>query len=314
MRKITILFLLLMIISGISYAISFNRIIYPIKIKDASGAILTQKQPPLRIISADPAVTEVLFALNLKDKIVGVTDDCNRPEEARKIEKIGHDKLNIEKIIKLQPDLILVRLDRHGQDIEKLRKLTIPPITEEALPLSMEVFAVSPSNLSEIIEMISTIGTVTNKEHSAYSLIQRMKRRIEWVTARAMKEKRMKAIYLLKKRPIVVAGQDSWQHDMLVAAGFTDVAPRSDASSKMNRKDIEKADPDIIITSTDVARNPKDIYNNRNFRKTSAGKNKRVICVDAEMMSRPGPRIVQVLDDIAISAYGWERKVEQTEE
>ena len=310
-RKLSVLLIVLLMASGIASAISFNRIIYPIKTKDASGDILEQKQPPARIISIDPAVTEILFNLNLKDRIVGLTENCNYPEDAKNVAKIGKDSVDINKVVELKPDLIFVNLEAQKHDMERMRRTMLPPASEEAQPASIQVFAVDPHSLKDIYNAISVIGTVTNKEHSAYSLLQKMKRRVDWVEARAKKEKKLKALVLVKKRPLTFAGEDTYLYDLSRIAGFINVAPRGDIYPKMRREEIEKANPDIIITSLDVARDPKNIYNDRNFRKTSAGKNKKVVCMDSEIFSRPGPRVTQVLEEMATFAYGWGREIEQ---
>ena len=310
-RKLSVLLIVLLIASGIASATSFNRIIYPIKTKDASGDILEQKQPPARIISVDPAITEILFNLNLKDKIVGITENCDYPEDAKNIAKVGKDRIDINKVVALKPDLVLVNFEAQRNDMERMRRTMLPPASDEAQPAPIQVFAVDPHSLQDIYNTIAVIGTVTNKEHSAYSLLQKMKRRVEWVEARAKKEKKLKALVLVKKRPLTFAGEDTYLSDLSRIAGFINVAPRGDLYPKMRREAIEKADPDIIITSLDVARDPKNIYNDRNFRKTSAGKNKKVICIDSEIFSRPGPRVTQVLDEMAPFAYGWGREIEQ---
>jgi len=324
MKKYFFLLLAIFVMAGATDAISFNRIIYPIKTKDTSDYVLMQYQAPQRIVSASPAVTEILFALNLQDRIVGVTENCDWPEEAlpagrqaKKIEKVGRDKLNKDKVLKLQPDLVIVPLEGYRSELEGLRKIkfTVSSSTETN-DVTLEVFAVDPKNLSDVFQTISVIGTITNREHAAYSILQRMKRRIDWVTARAMKEKRMKAVVLVSKRPITVAGEGIL-YDLTRAAGFVSVLSRGQ-NTKMKREEIAKANPDIIITNTDVARNPKDIYNNRNFRKTNAGKNKKAVCVDKNLL-RPGPRIPEALEQIAEQAYGWPprgegREIEQIKE
>ena len=313
-RKLSVLLIVLLMASDIASAISFNRIIYPIKTKDASGDILEQMQPPARIISIDPAVTEILFNLNLKDKIVGITENCNYPDDAKNITKVGKDSVDINKVVALKPDLVLVNYESQKNDMERMRRTMLPPASPEAQPAPIQVFAVDPHSLQDIYDSISVIGTVTNKEHSAYSLLQKMKRRVDWVEARAKKEKKIKALVLLKKRPLTFAGQGSYLYDLSEKAGFDNAAPRGGIYVKMKRGDIEKADPDIIITSLDVARDPKNIYNDRNFRRTSAGKNKKVICINEEMFSRPGPRVTQVLEEMATFAYGWGREIEQIKE
>lgn len=296
----------MIITAGTSKATSFNRIIYPIKTKDASGDILVQKQAPSRIISLDPAITEILFAFNLNDRIVGITKNCNYPDDTKKIEKVGDNRADIGKIKELKPDLVLVNLDGQKDDMEKLRRTMVQPASPDAQPEPMQVFAVDPHSLRDIYYTISIIGTVTNKEHSAYSLLQRMKRRIEWVEARAKNEKRMKALIVIKKGPMTVAAEGSYQHGLARMCGFIDVAPRGKGMfPRMNRDEITKANPDIIITGANIAKEPKDIYNNGDFRKTNAGKNKKAVCVDADVFSRPGPRVVDALEEIASSAFGW---------
>jgi iron complex transport system substrate-binding protein len=297
----------LFLASSVSYAISFNRIIYPIKTKDATGDILKQDAPPSRIVSSDPAITEILFELNLADKIVGITENCNYPEETKKIEKVGGDRLDRGKVAGLKADLILMSLDKQEKEVQKMRQTMIQSASADAKPAPANVFAVSPHSLRDIYETISIIGTVTNKEHSAYSLLQKMKRRVEWVEARAKQGRRLKALVVVKRRwPFTVAGEGTYLHDLVRLAGMIDVSPRGKGLyPTMNRQDIERADPDLIITDTNVAKDPGGIYNSGDFRKTSAGKNKRGVSVDADVLSRPGPRVVDALEKIAAYAHGW---------
>ena len=305
-KRLILVLLLVLAASGIAYGISFNRIIYPVKIKDASGDLIKQEQAPSRIISIDPAITEILFAFNLKDKIVGVTRNCDYPPEAKNIQSVGDKRVDIRKVIDLKPDLILANLEGQKDDIAKLRQIMVIPATGEAKPAPVIVFTVDPHSLRDIYETISVIGTVTNKEHSAYSLLQRMKRRVGWVEAKGAKERKLKAIAVVSRRPLTAAGEGTYLHDLLRAAGFSDISPAGkDMNVKMKRDEIKKADPDIIITSKDIARNPKDIYNSREFRMTSAGKNKKAVSLDTEIFSRPGPRIVDALEEMASFAYGW---------
>ena len=305
-RKASVVLIILFLASDISYAISFNRIIYPIKTKDASGDILEQKQPPARIVSIDPAITETLYELNLGDKIVAITGNCDYPEETKQVQKVGNDRADIGKIAELKPDLVLANLETQKDDIAKLRRTMLPPASGETQSSPIKVFAVDPHSLRDIYYVISVIGTVTNKEHSAYSLLQKMKRRIEWVEARAMKEKRLKALAVVKRGPLTVAAEGTYLHDLLRLSGFIDVSPRGKGLyPKMKRDEITKADPDILITCANVAKDPAGIYNDGDFRKTSAGKNKRAVSIGTEVFSRPGPRVAQALEEIAAQAHGW---------
>ena len=305
-KRLILLILAVFLASGIAYGISFNRIIYPVKIKDAAGDLIKQEQPPSRIISIDPAITEILFAFNLKDKIVGVTRNCDYPPDAKDIQSVGDNRVNVRKVIELKPDLILANLEGQKDDITKLRQIMVIPATGETKPAPVNVFTVDPHSLRDIYNTISVIGTITNKEHAAYSLLQRMKRRVDWVEAKGKKERRLKAIAVTSRRPLTAAGDGTFLHDLLRIAGFYDISPKGKGIyPKMKREEIAIADPDIIVTSKDIARNPKDIYNSRDFRKTSAGRNKRAVSLDTEVFSRPGPRVVDALEEMASFAYGW---------
>jgi iron complex transport system substrate-binding protein len=322
MRKASLIVSILFCFACSVYAVSFNRLIYPVKTKDASGYVLEQGQAPMRIISTSPTITEILFEFNLKDRIVGITENCNYPDGVKDIQKVGKDKLDTGKAVSLKPDLILVRLDEKNADIEKLRskKFTVMVSDEanegsiEVKEMTIEVFAVSPQSMSDIFKNIGIIGTVTNREHAAYSLTQKMGRKIDWVEARARNDKKfrtMKVLVVVSKNPLMVATNGNYLSDMANSAGLVNVAPKGDGKVKMSRKEIEKEDPDIIITSTELARDAGDICGNRNFRKTNAGKQKRAVCIDTDIFSRPGPRVTTALEQIAVYAYGWETKNEQ---
>lgn len=317
MKKVILVLLFIVSVCAFTFATSFNRIIYPIDTKDASGYVLTQYQAPQRIISAAPYITEILFEFNSSDRIVGVTKKgTNYPEDAKKLPEVGGDKLDKGKMLKAEPDLVIVPYNMYKNDIPSLRQIKFTvKVSDEVQLRTLEVFAVEPLSLSDILRNISVIGTITNREHAAYSLNERMKRSIGWVEARAKNEKKFrhfKALVLVSRRPTTFAGRGTYLNDLMRMAGLIDVTPSSkDLYVRMKREEIKKADPDIIITSTSVARNPKDIYNNGDFRDTSAGKNKMVICIDDDIFSRPGPRVTQLLEQIGDFTYGWKVNNEQ---
>lgn len=328
MRKAIIFGALFLFLAFICNAISFNRIIYPIKTMDASEYELKQEKAPDRIACSSPVAAEILFAFNLSDKMVGLTEKCDYPDDAKKLPRIGGDKIDRNKMMKAAPDILILNLSDYSKDeITSFREIKFSRVvtfetwkgetSTEVRDISLEVFAIDPKSLSEIMQTITVLGTVTNREHAAYSLKQKLNRRIEWVAARARKSKnfgRLRAIVLTSRRPLSVAGEGTYLNDMIRLEGFIDVSKRGkEADVKMSRKEIEAANPDIIITSTDIARNPKDIYNSRDFRKTGAGKNKRVICIDKVIFERPGPRAVNMLEQIGEFAYGWSSTNEPNE-
>src|SRR3989338_7063207 len=94
---------------------------------------------PRRIISGMPSITEMLFALKLGDRIVGVTNNCNYPPEALKKEKIGGFFLNLEKIVSLKPDLVIMIEDAQKRDIARFKKFGLP------------VYTINPRNVADVM-------------------------------------------------------------------------------------------------------------------------------------------------------------------
>ena len=109
---------------------------YPLTVIDETGTAVTLSKEPQRFISTAPSNTEILFALGLGEKVVGVTNYCNYPEAAKHVEKIGEiSPLNYEKIISLKPDLVLAYGGFQLKDIPRLRELGIIAIVLEPLNL-----------------------------------------------------------------------------------------------------------------------------------------------------------------------------------
>jgi len=148
----TFLFLILSSLLSFSFAEASN---YPLTIIDDTGVAVTIPQEPQRIISTAPSNTEILFDLGLQEKIVGITNYCNFPEETKNIEKIGEiSPLNFEKIIYLNPDLILAYAGFQLKEIPRLRELGLNTIVLE--PLTLE-------DTFKSVEMIANVCGISDK-------------------------------------------------------------------------------------------------------------------------------------------------------
>ena len=162
-------------------------------------------ETPERIISLAPSNTEILFALGLGDKVVGVTDSCDYPPEALEKEKVGGPWTpDVEKILALQPDLILAS-DTNPFDI-----IT----TLEGLGLT--VFGVKSIDLDDVLNDIRTVGEITDKEVEAQALTSEMAEVIKAVTdATSGLEERPKVFYLID-RYLWTVGQGTFIHELIV--------------------------------------------------------------------------------------------------
>ena len=129
---------------------------------------------PQRIVSGMPSVTEMLYALDLGDRVVGVTTNCNYPSEAKKKEKVGGFFLNLEKIVSLKPDLIVMIEDAQRRDVQKFKNY------------GLKVFTINPRTVSDVMDSLIKLGEVTGKRRRAEQLAAQMQRRIGRLGSRGL--------------------------------------------------------------------------------------------------------------------------------
>ncbi|MGC8972400.1 MAG: ABC transporter substrate-binding protein [bacterium] len=280
------LILILTLISSISFAGSF-----PITVKDDVGRKITVFKEPQRIISTAPSVTEILFALGLGDRVVGVTTLCNYPEEAKTKEKIGtFQSPNIEKILSLKPDIIIATGGVQRQVVEKLEQL------------GFTIFVSYPRTLEEVIKSIYTIGHITGAEENAKKLAFDLKLRIAKVTSKVSKVKvRPKVFFELWHEPLMSAGPGSFIDDLIKKAGGINIAGSAKSAYPIfSLEQLVKEDPDVIIgAESSMGANPLDISKRPGWDTLKAVKNQKIFIINDDIIFRAGPRLVLALEIIA---------------
>ncbi|GAH13523.1 unnamed protein product, partial [marine sediment metagenome] len=118
---------------------SIPKMDFPVTITDGLNRAVTVSNPPQRIISLSPANTEILFAVGAGRQVIGITEYCNYPLEAKSLAKIGGfaaNTISLEKIISLKPDLVLSEAGIHRPIIEALEGSDIPVVALKASTLA----------------------------------------------------------------------------------------------------------------------------------------------------------------------------------
>ena len=273
--------------------VSSNAVNYPLTIIDITETAVTIPQEPQRIISIAPSNTEILFALGLEDKIVGITNYCNFPEETKNIEKIGETfPLNLEKIVSLKPDLILAYVGQL-KEIPRLRELGLNTIVIEPLNL--------PETLKSI-QMVATIGGIPEKGNT---LVENLSQRIDQIKTEVSN------LEITKKPKVFIGGiyETIWTpgegtlfNELISLAGGINIAAGFSGWTKISSEFIVKEDPDIIIIPIG-AMNPGDelkikenIYQRPGWSNLSAVKTQKIFIVNEDLFFRPGPRLVDGLE------------------
>jgi len=260
---------------------------------DDLGRAVNIKEIPQRIVSLAPSNTEMLFALGLEDKVVGVTEHCNYPPEALEKEKVGgFSTPDIEKIIAVQPDLIF------AADIHK--KEVIPALEERGLT----VFALAPENLDGILEDIQIVGKITGKEEEASELVNRMGNRVKAITDKTEKlQERPRVFYITWHDPLWTVGTGTFIHELIEKAGGVNIFQDVTDHKAVDIELVIARNPEIIIACTghgEAEGKPFEwARNEARLQATEAIKNKRLHQIDADLVSRSGPRIVDGLEEFA---------------
>jgi len=274
--------------SGISLANEF-----PLTITGDLNREVTITKQPERIISLSPANTEILFALGLGEKVVGITNVCNYPSQTKEKEKIGdYNNPNLEKIIELEPDLILAS---HGNPTELIDQL------EE---LNYTVVGLNPKNIDDVISSITMVGKITGNVKEAARLTEEMEERIGAVlskTSSLVENNKPRVLYVVWYKPLWTAGSGTFIDELIQKAGGINIAGDIAGWPQMNLETVIEKNPQVIIIgySEDQPELIQAVRNESTLDQTDAFKNNQIHTIDTDIVSRTGPRIVDALEEIA---------------
>jgi len=268
----------------------------PISVTDDADRTVEIASTPQRLMSLAPSNTEILFALGLGDRVVGVTDSCNYPEEAKTIEQVGsYFKPNIEKIFSLSPDLVLAGTGITG----------LPEITAKLEELGIPVLILDPSDLEGILANIQLVGKATGAEREAEAIVSEMRGRIAVVTEKAVEVKERPKVFCEidatdPSKPWTT-GPGSFMDAMIQLSGGTNVA--ADAKSpwvQLSTEEIIAKDPEIIILAdSKYGVTAESVRERPGWEIITAAKEGAIYDIDDDLISRPGPRIVDGLETVA---------------
>jgi len=269
----------------------------PITLTDGLGREVTLASLPVKIVSVAPSTTELLFALGAGDLLVGRDSLSDFPAEALDIASIGdtYPAINAEALVDLEPDLVLAAGITNPDDIQKLEDL--------GLTVFATRFAVT---IDDIYADITDVGTLTGHAAEAAALIADIQARIAAVqAATANVSERPSVFYEIDasdpSKPYT-AGPGSFNDQLITLAGGENVGNIStDPYPQLSLEQIVAEDPDIIVLGsfTYGGQTPETVAARPGWGDLSAVQNDKVYTFDDNLISRPGPRIVDGLEALA---------------
>lgn len=267
-------------------------------VTDQMGREVVFAEIPQKIISLSPSNTEVSYALGLADRIVGVTEYCNYPPEAQEKEIVGgFSTPNLERIVELEPDLVIASTI-HVEEVPRMEELGIP------------VLVVESATLIELYSSISLIAEVTGVAANGEALIATIQERIqavEEIVSQVAEEEKVKVYYEVYSDPLMSAGKNAFINEIISLAGGINIFGDTDESyPQISAEVVAERQPDVILypdyhgTADFVI---EAMTSRPGWENIPAVLNNQVYGISDDSFARPGPRVVEAVEEAAIIFY-----------
>jgi iron complex transport system substrate-binding protein len=263
---------------------------FPMTITDDDGVEVTIPEEPQRIVTFAPSMTEIVYALGLGDRLVGVSgpfDDY--PAEAADVEEVGGAgdfgvDPNVEKVVSLEPDLFLT-IAGGDQWKERLRDLGVPVVTLNA------------EDFPDLLDDIRAVGGVTGATAAAASLTDDMQAGADGVAASGTPASCFFEVYY---PPLTTVGPNTFVYDLLERAGCDPVT--ADATTdypEWSVDDLVADGPQVYFVTPESAKSVAAVEKRPGFSAITAIEDGNVVLVDGDLVTRPGPRVIDGLRELA---------------
>ncbi len=243
-----------------------------------------------RIVSLAPNLTEIVYAVGAGDRLVGDTEYCDYPAEAKSVAKIG-DTMNpsVERIIALKPQIVLVSTASQ-----------LEAFTKQLDQQQIAVFVTNPESLDDVFRSIQTLGDLFGEHDRAATLVADLHKRADAVEAATKQTKPVKVFYQLSGEPLYTIGRESFVTDLVRrAGGVSATADVPGAFPRFSDEAAFAARPEAIILPTGGSMGSANSTIVGPLRNSPAVLNDRVYKINGDHLSRPGPRLIEGLEEMA---------------
>ena len=292
MKKFLSILIISLIVVLLSTGVSAAN--YPLEYSDDLNREIIIDKEVERIISLAPGVTEMIYALGLEDKLIAVSSACDYPAEAKEKQSVGRtDEPNIEKIVALDPDLLIA---------ESLTKIEVLKRLSE---LGIKNIGFKPESINDTIEMIEDIAYLTSSAEKGEELVSELRNEYQQlgnkVNKRLENRDRPRVFYALWQDPLYTAGKNTFIDNLIFEAGGYNIGREAEGSWPIySRESLIAADPEVYISASHSGKNEislEQIKAQKVFRGISAFKNDRIYLVNPDLVNRPSPRIIEGLKE-----------------
>lgn len=261
--------------------------VYPMEITDSRGNVTKLDKEPQRVISLSPNITEIIYALDRGDRLVGRTAFCDYPQEAQNATVVGDFiEWNFETILALEPDVVFASSLNTEENEKKLRELGVKI-----------VFLTQTESFESVYETIGLIAKVLNAEEKSAKIIEEMNKTVTEVKNAVSGQEKPTVYYVVGYGEYgdYTATGETFIASMLDMAGANNIAADITGWVYSLEKLMEK-DPMMILCSEDA----KKVFQQTNgYRELTAVREGRIYTIDENILQRQGPRLSEGLKKLA---------------
>lgn len=260
------------------------------QVTDEAGRTITISDTVTRFVSLAPNITEIVYAIGAGDGLVGRTTYCNYPAEAQRVEEVGDTlKPSIERIIALRPEVVFVSTASQ-----------LEAFTSELQAHDIAVYVTDAHDLEGVFLSIERIADLLGKQLQAAELLRQLRARVAAVEEKVKLRPPVKVFYQVSDEPLYTSGREAFITDLIRRAGGISVTadvpgawPRYSAESAL------AARPDAIVLPTGGSLGDTNSNVASALKRSPAVANGRVYKINADHLSRPGPRSVDGFEELA---------------
>jgi iron complex transport system substrate-binding protein len=257
----------------------------PLSLTDDAGRPVTIPTLSRRIISLAPSVTELLYALGAGEQLIAVTQACNYPPEAQGKPRLGFASSAVEEMILLRPDLVV-------GVVGMVKPFTIETLERRQIPLLL----LEAKSLGDVYRHIRWLARATGRLVDADRLITHLEAQREGLKTRLGSVAPVPVFYVINDEPLVTVGPHTFMHQLLEVAGGRNIAAgATGAYPQFSLEEVLTADPAVILFDTvptgRLSEAQRRFWQRWPTLRAVAGG--RLLAVDSDLVSRPGPRIYE---------------------
>lgn len=265
----------------------------PIVVTDAGGTEITFEAPPQRIVSHSPALTEILFAIGAGPQVIAVDEFSTYPPEAASRQQVAYSDPDAELEVSLEPDLVILA-GRQGEYVEPFRALGLTVF-----------YAEEAADIAGVFDTITTYGVITGQEAEAAALVADMQARLAALDEALASVETGPRVFFELTDDLYTVGTGSFIGEALARLKMQNVAEGADTDfPQLTAEIIVERDPEVVLLADEAAgQTPETVAARPGWADVTAVKDGRVFIIDDDTSSRPGPRLIDAMEEWAALAY-----------